>query len=122
MKTLLIAALALTMALAAPASANDFVSGTRAYKGGAFALAITYWKPLAERGNPAAQYNVGRMYYYGQGVEKSVADAYKWFTLAARQGFGKAGIAVATVSRTMTAAQRLEAEFNANLLAAAVRY
>jgi hypothetical protein len=62
LKTLLIAAFALILGAATPAQANDFAAGSKAYKGGAFALAISYWKPLAERGNPAAQYSVGRMF------------------------------------------------------------
>jgi TPR repeat protein len=55
-------------------------------------------------------------------VQKNSKDAYKWFTLSARQGFPKATLALTTVGRTLTAAERVEAEFNANLVAATIRY
>src|SRR5690606_29410658 len=40
----------------------------------------------AERGHGSAQYLVGRMYDFGEGVEKDPIEAYKWMSLAARMG------------------------------------
>jgi hypothetical protein len=40
----------------------------------------------AGRGHPAAQHSLAFMYGSGRGTEKDVVEAYKWFTLAARQG------------------------------------
>lgn len=40
----------------------------------------------AEAGDANAQYNVGVMYYHGEGVEKDFEKALKWFLLSAQQG------------------------------------
>ena len=40
----------------------------------------------AEQGDANAQYNLGFMYYYGQGVNKDKAEAAKWYRKAAAQG------------------------------------
>jgi TPR repeat protein len=123
MKTLLIAVFALFFTVAtAPAQANDFARGQAAYKEGAYEMAMAYWRPLARQGRAAAQYNVGRMYFYGQGVEKNLVEAYKWFTLAARKGSSKARVALPILSRQMTPAQLREAKFNATITSSALRF
>ena len=43
-------------------------------------------KRLANQGNASAQYNLGVMYYKGEGVKKDNAKAIEWFKLAANQG------------------------------------
>jgi hypothetical protein len=43
-------------------------------------------KTLAEQGFPAAQYNVGVMYYEGRDVPQDYAEAVKWYRKAAEQG------------------------------------
>lgn len=43
-------------------------------------------KPAAEKGNPEAQYAVGYMYYYGQGVVEDRRKAWYWITKAAHAG------------------------------------
>ena len=47
-------------------------------------------KWLAEKGNAAAQYNVGVQYEKGQGVAKDYREAIKWYRLAAAQGHADA--------------------------------
>ena len=49
---------------------------------GAFRLIL----PLAERGDPDAQFNVGNMYLMGQGVANDNALAAQWYRKAAEQG------------------------------------
>ena len=49
-------------------------------------MALKYWKPLAEQGNAEAQFNVGLMYYEGDGVEQDYAEAAKWFSKASEKG------------------------------------
>lgn len=44
----------------------------------------------ADQGNPDAQYNLGLMYNYGQGVIRDYKIAIKWYTLAADQGHAEA--------------------------------
>jgi hypothetical protein len=38
-----------------------------------------------ERGDPFAQFNLGKMYQRGQGVDRSVTEAVKWYAKAVRQ-------------------------------------
>ena len=40
----------------------------------------------AELGNASAQYNLGWMYEYGNGVEQSYEEAVKWYKRSAEQG------------------------------------
>jgi TPR repeat protein len=47
-------------------------------------------KPLAERGDPKAQYALGYMYLFGKGVTKDKAAAKKWIEKSAAQGDKKA--------------------------------
>ncbi len=43
-------------------------------------------KPEAEKGQPDAEYAVGYMYYYGQGVVEDRRKAWYWITAAANAG------------------------------------
>jgi TPR repeat protein len=43
-----------------------------------YALALQIIRPLAEKGNPAAQYALGSMYSLGQGVSRDEGKAIKW--------------------------------------------
>jgi hypothetical protein len=48
--------------------------------------ALALWQPLAEQGQVDAQFNLGTIYLYGDGVSKNDEQAIKWFRLAAEQG------------------------------------
>ncbi len=43
-------------------------------------------KPEAIKGNPDAQYAVGYMYYYGQGITEDRKQAFSWISAAAKVG------------------------------------
>ena len=43
-------------------------------------------KALADQGLAFAQYNLGRMYAFGEGVPENDAEAAKWYRKAAEQG------------------------------------
>jgi TPR repeat protein len=47
---------------------------------------VKWYTLAAEQGNADAQYNLGIMYEYGEGVPKDAKSAVKWYTLAAQQG------------------------------------
>ena len=47
-------------------------------------------KKSAEQGNPSAQYNLGVMYYTGQGTSKNYVEAFKWYKKSAQNGFAPA--------------------------------
>ena len=70
--------------------AQDYDKGLKAYQSGDFATALKEWKPLAEQGNAAAQYNLGVAYYKGKGVTQDYAEAVKWYRKAAEQGYADA--------------------------------
>ena len=67
-------------------SGNDFLKGLNAYHSGDFATALSEWKPLAEQGHSPSQYNLGFIYYKGEGVPQDCETTVKWYTLAAEQG------------------------------------
>ena len=63
----------------------DFQKGAAAQRGD-YATALREWKPLAEQGYAAAQFNLGQIYGFGHGVPKDDKEAVKWYRLAAEQG------------------------------------
>ena len=56
--------------------------------------------PLAERGDAEAQYNLGAMYFHGQGVPQDYAEMVKWYRLAAEQGHAEALLMLAAMYST----------------------
>ena len=46
----------------------DFESGMKALLAEDFATALDEWRPLANEGNADAQYELGKMNFYGQGT------------------------------------------------------
>src|SRR5262245_39397781 len=68
------------------ALADAFEDGLAAYNRNDYKSAAKLWRPLAEKGNTVAQYNLGTMYFNGQGVVKNFAEAEKWWRAAADHG------------------------------------
>lgn len=60
--------------------------GVAAYQLGDYEGAVKIFRPLAEQGNTAAQYNIGQMYRMGRGITRDFVEAAKWYRLAAGQG------------------------------------
>lgn len=56
------------------------------FKAQNYRTAFIRLKPEAAKGNPDAQYAVGYMYYYGQGVVEDRKKAWFWINMAARVG------------------------------------
>jgi tetratricopeptide (TPR) repeat protein len=73
----------------APASA-DVKTGVDAWQRGDFADAIREWRPLADTGNPDAQFNMGQAYRLGRGVPVDLRIAGSWYQKAAAQGHEQA--------------------------------
>jgi TPR repeat protein len=73
-----------------------------AYNRGDYVPAIKLFRPLAQAGNAKAQGVMGVMYRKGQGVARSSARAFMWFSLAAKRGDAKAKAELGEVSREMT--------------------
>ena len=65
------------------------------------------YKIIANRGHPIAQVHLGKQYVHGNGVEESLAEAYKWFFLS-ETPIGKHFIK--NISKNMSEEQILEAK------------
>ncbi len=68
------------------ASAEPLEDGVAAYQRADYATALKLLRPLAEQGNPKAQYNLGYMYAEGLSLQQDHAEAVQWFRMAAEQG------------------------------------
>jgi TPR repeat protein len=84
------------------ASAGPWEDGMTAYNRGDYVPAIKLFRPLAQAGNAKAQNVMGVMYRKGQGVARSSARAFMWFSLAAKRGDAQAKAELGEVSRDMT--------------------
>ncbi len=60
--------------------------GKQSYEVQNYRQAFIRLKPVANSGNPKAQYALAYMYYYGQGVVENRPLAIKWMKQAADQG------------------------------------
>ncbi|MBY0431135.1 MAG: sel1 repeat family protein, partial [Rhodospirillales bacterium] len=81
MKTLRLAAV---LCLLGGASAwADGDAAARAMQQHDYASALREWRPVAEQGDAAAQYNMGVIHYNGLGIERDIPAAIQWFEKAA---------------------------------------
>jgi TPR repeat protein len=85
-RLILIAVFAICAALPAPLVAQNFDVGLDAAIAGDYATALENWRPLAEGGDAYAQYNLGTMYYNGNGVPQDDAEAVRLYRLSVEQG------------------------------------
>lgn len=79
------AAAVAVLGLGAPASA-DVKAGVDAWQQGDYAKAVAEWRPLAQAGDPDAQFNLGQAYKLGRGVQPDLNVALDWYRKAAQQG------------------------------------
>jgi uncharacterized protein len=70
-------------------AANVLAEAVAAYDGKNYRDALRLFRPLAEKGNPEAQYYIGRMYEKGQGVSKDKAQTIYWYRKSAEGGYAK---------------------------------
>jgi cell division septation protein DedD len=85
----LLAAL-LAALVSAPLAAQSVKAGIEAWQQADYAAAVAIWRPLAERGDADAQFNLGQAYRLGRGVPLSLAAAKTWFERAASSGHADA--------------------------------
>ena len=64
----------------------DYDAGIKAVEQKNYGLALTSLKPLADKGHPDAQSNLGHLYENGLGVAINLSEAVRWDRLAAEQG------------------------------------
>ncbi|MDA0706678.1 MAG: tetratricopeptide repeat protein [Proteobacteria bacterium] len=78
------------LAVAALAWSADLEKGLAAYDVGDYETSLAECQPLADAGDPAAQFCVGRLYANGFGVTMDDALALQWYGAAAAQGHSEA--------------------------------
>jgi uncharacterized protein len=76
---------------------------------------LKWFRLAAEQGHAKAQYNLGTMYMYGQGVLQDYVEAHKWYNLAASRSTDEEDRNLATKNRDgiatlLTPAQVVEAQ------------
>lgn len=80
----MLAAALLGLALTQPALASPTVrDGILAWQRQDFTTAVAIWRPLAEKGDVDAAFNLGQAYRLGRGVKRDLADAQQWLERAA---------------------------------------
>lgn len=76
--------------LASLVQADALDDGQAAFDAKQYQQAFTLWSPLAKKGNPDAEYNLGLLYMNGLGVKKNDRLALMWFIRAGQQGMADA--------------------------------
>jgi TPR repeat protein len=77
--------------------ANEQSDALKAYNQGDFVTAMRVFRPLAEKGQPLAEYILGLMYANAQGVPENYPEALTWLQKAGEQGESKAQFAVGVI-------------------------
>ena len=72
--------------MSAPVSAQSVKAGIDAWQKADYSAAVAIWRPLADRGDADAQFNLGQAYRLGRGVPISLGQAKSWFERAAASG------------------------------------
>lgn len=74
-----------------PGAADAYDGGLRAFQSDDYAGALRLWTPLAEQGDPRAQFGLGLIYQAGLGgTAPDEEAALGWYRRAARSGFSPA--------------------------------
>ena len=86
----LVLAITLLVGSVSGATAQDLQKGYDAYWAEDYKTALQEFLPLAEQGNAEAQYKLGGMYLFGEGVPQDNDKANDWFRASAYGGFATA--------------------------------
>src|SRR5881409_2014345 len=76
----------IAVAIAGRLPAQSVKAGIDAWQRADYLAAIAIWRPLAEKGDADAQFNLGQAYRLGRGVPINLALAKGWFERAAANG------------------------------------
>src|SRR5215211_6729373 len=75
----------LVIAITAPAPAQSVRAGIEAWQKADYAAAVAIWRPLAEKGDADAAFNLGQAYRLGRGVPINLGAAQTWLERAGRK-------------------------------------
>ena len=81
-----LAVMAAIVAASAPAAAQSVRAGIEAWQRADYPGAVRIWRPLAEKGDADAAFNLGQAYRLGRGVPTNLAAAQTWLQRAAGKG------------------------------------
>jgi cell division septation protein DedD len=73
-----------------PTGANDARAGVEAWRAQDYEGAVRIWRPLADRGDADAQFNLAQAYFLGRGLPQNMTLAEQWYARAARGGHEEA--------------------------------
>lgn len=105
-----LAAIAFTLAVLAPAYADNMSNGMKAYEDGQYEKAFELLFPVAHEGEVSAQSVIGSLYMDGKGTAQDVDEARKWFRRAAMQGDASAQYNLAVMLYNGEGGQRDDVE------------
>jgi uncharacterized protein len=71
---------------ASSVSAQTVRAGIEAWQRADYSAAVAIWRPLAEKGDADAAFNLGQAYRLGRGVPTNIAAASTWYERAAAKG------------------------------------
>ena len=80
----------LLLLLPLPAAADDFSDAVAAYADADYEKAYQLWRPLAESGDAGAMFDLGVLYWEGQGIPRNRPLAIEWWQRAAKNGVAAA--------------------------------
>lgn len=96
---LLIVLMFIPLMAACISSAYNLHEGIQSFKMQDYRRAFIRLKPEAAKGQCDAQYAIGYMYYYGQGVVEDRKKAWYWINMAAQAGQPDAIVATKILER-----------------------
>lgn len=78
---------------------ENLFEGIAAYDAGDYVKAYEILYPLAAyKRNSEAQFHMGMIYYYGEGVEKDIEQAMEWWKKAMKNGHVDAAYRLSEIS------------------------
>jgi tetratricopeptide (TPR) repeat protein len=86
----ILVAAALTALIGTAPALADVKKGVSAWQAGEFVAAVREWRPLADKGDADAQFNMGQAYKLGRGAPADMKLAQSWYEKAAAQGHAQA--------------------------------
>ncbi len=93
----LIGIVALSLIATSQLTGADLLTGVSAFQKGDYATALRELRPLAEKGDAAAQAMLGLIYYQGKGVQQDYREALSWYFRAADRGDTSAQLALGSM-------------------------
>ncbi|MBB3763549.1 SPOR domain-containing protein [Sphingomicrobium lutaoense] len=85
-KFFLAIAAAMVATASAPSHAQSVEEGIGAWQAGNHVKAVSIWRPLADRGDADAAFNMGQAYRLGRGVPTNFSRARHYFEIAGNKG------------------------------------